>query len=89
MATPVVEPTATIRPREGASVGKTAVRLRGGPEDGREVTVSTDTSGKPIPRITLTARVRNTQALAPQLAYERRGCRPDGVWEFHYVGPET
>lgn len=65
------------------------VRLRGGPEDGHEVTVSADASGKPIPRITLPARARNAQAVPPLLIYERGARRPDGTWVFDYVGAET
>ncbi|GAA4833933.1 hypothetical protein GCM10025787_11970 [Saccharopolyspora rosea] len=65
------------------------VRLRGGPQDGHEVTVSADSSGKPIPRITIPARTRNSQAVPPLLAYERRGRLPDGAWEFRYVGTEA
>ncbi|MGP4017033.1 hypothetical protein [Saccharopolyspora sp. 5N708] len=65
------------------------VRLRGGPEDGHEVTVAADASGKPIPRITLPARTRNAQAVPPLLIYERGAKRSDGTWEFDYVGAET
>ncbi|MCI2418274.1 hypothetical protein MOQ72_12615 [Saccharopolyspora sp. K220] len=65
------------------------VRLRGGPEDGHEVTVSADASGKPIPRITLPARARNAQAVPPLLIYERGAKGSDGTWEFNFVGAET
>ncbi|MGW5643737.1 hypothetical protein ACWEV3_13560 [Saccharopolyspora sp. NPDC003752] len=65
------------------------VRLRGGPEDGHEVAVSADVSGKPVPRITFPARARNSQAVPPLLIYERGRRRPDGIWEFDYVGAET
>ena len=53
------------------------------------MTVSADPSGKPIPRITIPARTRNSQAVPPLLAYERRGRLPDGAWEFRYVGTEA
>ena len=65
------------------------VRLRGGPQDGNEVTVSADASGKPVPRISLPARVPNPEAVPPQLIYEREGRAGDGTWEFRYVGAET
>ncbi|MBB5157940.1 hypothetical protein [Saccharopolyspora phatthalungensis] len=65
------------------------VSLRGGPADGREVTVSADASGKPIPRITLPAHARNAQAVPPLLIYERGARRPDDSWEFDYAGVET
>lgn len=75
--------------REEPALDTTAVRLLGGPEDGREVTVAADSAGTPVPRITLPAPARDARAFAPQLAYERRTCRPDGTWQFHYVGTET
>ncbi|GAA2353619.1 hypothetical protein GCM10009854_34550 [Saccharopolyspora halophila] len=65
------------------------VRLRGGPQDGHEVTVSADSSGKPVPRISLTARVPNPEAVPPQLIYERASRNREGTWEFRYVGAET
>ncbi|MER7015482.1 hypothetical protein ABT324_28955 [Saccharopolyspora sp. NPDC000359] len=65
------------------------VVLRGGPQDGSEVDVPADGSGKPIPRITLPARARNAQAVPPLLIYERGRRTPDGTWQFHYVGAET
>ncbi|KEI43974.1 hypothetical protein [Saccharopolyspora rectivirgula] len=64
-------------------------RLCGGPADGKEITVAVNASGKPIPRITFPATVPNAQAVPPQLVYERRRQRGDGVWEFHYVGAEA
>ncbi|GAA0536162.1 hypothetical protein GCM10011581_24170 [Saccharopolyspora subtropica] len=64
------------------------VQLRGGPEDGHEVTVSADASGNPVPRITLPARVRNAQAVPPQLIYERSTRGADGTWVFDYVGAQ-
>ncbi|MEU6266095.1 hypothetical protein [Saccharopolyspora shandongensis] len=64
------------------------VRLRGGPEDGHEVAVSADVSGKPVPRITFPARTRNSQAVPPLLIYERARKR-HGTWEFDFVGAET
>lgn len=65
------------------------VRLRGGPQDGQELTVSADSSGKPIPRITLPARARNPEAVPPRLIYERARKNGDGTWEFRYTGAET
>lgn len=65
------------------------VRLRGGPQDGNEVSVPADGSGKPVPRLTLPARARNAQAVPPQLVYERGRRGPDGTWVFDYVGAET
>lgn len=65
------------------------VRLRGGPQDGHELSVAADASGKPVPRISLPARVPNPEAVPPQLIYERASLGGDGTWEFRYVGAET
>ncbi|GAA2794475.1 hypothetical protein [Saccharopolyspora taberi] len=75
-------------------MGDVRVRLRGGPEDGREINVAADTSGNPVPRVTLPARRpqgnRPTAGQnAPLLAYERARSGSDGVWEFRFVGAET
>jgi hypothetical protein len=71
-------------------VGNIRVSLRGGPEDGREIHVPADSSGVPVPRITLPARLpRNAQALPPLLIYERHDAPTSGQWEFRYVGAET
>ncbi len=70
------------------------VRLHGGPEDEHEISVASDPSGIPTPRVELAARPpagakpRSGQ-LAPLLIYERHGTRSDGTWEFRYVGVQT
>lgn len=51
--------------------------------------MSADSSGKPVPRISLTARVPNPEAVPPQLIYERASRNREGTWEFRYVGAET
>ncbi|QUH03032.1 hypothetical protein HUO13_21380 [Saccharopolyspora erythraea] len=75
-------------------MGDVRVRLRGGPEDGREISVAADASGMPVPRVTLPARRAHgspgaADQHAPLLAYERRRSASDGVWEFGFVGTET
>ncbi|WP_433868597.1 hypothetical protein [Saccharopolyspora sp. CA-218241] len=62
------------------------VRLCGGPEDGHEVSVSADPSGKPIPRITMPLKSPHVRAV---VVYERHRARRDGSWEFNYVGVEA
>ena len=74
-------------------MGDVRVRLRGGPEDGREISVAADASGMPVPRVALPARRSqgNRPAAgqnAPLLAYERTRSGSDGVWEFRFVGAD-
>ena len=67
-------------------------RLRGGPEDGREVSVPADPTGHPVPRITVPVRAPQRRcALTPPplLIYERSGAHSTGTWDFEYVGAES
>ncbi|MFR9732179.1 hypothetical protein ACL03H_23385 [Saccharopolyspora sp. MS10] len=66
-------------------------RLRGGPEDGREVSVPADPTGHPVPRITVPVRPpRERRATPPPLlVYERSGSHSTGTWDFEYVGAES
>lgn len=65
------------------------VLLRGGPKDGHEVDVGTDTGGRPVPRIELPMRTPGARARVPMLVYER-SCRGNqATWEFVYVGAQT
>lgn len=67
-------------------------RLRGGPEDGRELDVPADPSGHPVPRITVPVRTesgRRPVGPPPLLVYERSSSRHAGGWTFDYVGAET
>ncbi|GAB3291209.1 hypothetical protein [Parasphingorhabdus pacifica] len=75
-------------------MGDIRVHLSGGPEGGHEISIATDASGLPIPRIALPARrSASTRAPAeqepPLLIYERSRSRPDGSWEFRYVGAQA
>ena len=68
------------------------VRLRGGPEDGREITVPADTSGHPVPRITGPVRgpePPRAAAAPPLLIYERAEPGRADTWEFDYVGAQS
>ncbi len=69
------------------------VRLRGGPADGREITVPADQSGHPVPRITVPVhRPESPRAAAvppPLLIYERAEPGPSDTWEFEYVGAQS
>lgn len=68
-------------------------RLRGGPEDGREVSVPADPTGHPVPRITVPVRPQSPPRCAagppPLLIYERSGSRTTEAWDFDYVGAES
>ena len=67
-------------------------RLRGGPEDGREVSVPADPTGHPVPRITVPVRLpeqRRCSTPPPLLVYERSGSKHTGTWDFDYVGAES
>lgn len=68
------------------------VRLRGGPEDGRDVSIDADTSGRPVPRVSFPARCPHGAPAPPtpppMLVYERHSRRADGVWIFRYIGIE-
>lgn len=76
-------------------MGDVRAYLSGGPEEGREVSIATDHAGLPVPRVTLPARRAPGSRTAPSgqhsplLIYERHRSRPDGTWEFRYVGAEA
>lgn len=66
---------------------------RGGPEDGTELTVPTDSTGLPTARITLPARPTHGHQprpgqKPPLLIYERHRRHGDH-WHYTYVGAET
>nr|WP_228047445.1 hypothetical protein [Saccharopolyspora sp. HNM0983] len=63
--------------------------MRGGPKDGHEVDVATDTGGRPVPRIELPVATRDSRARAPVLVYERARRGGRAAWEFVYVGAQT
>lgn len=70
-------------------MGDALARLRGGPEDGREVRLETDTAGRPVPRVMLPFHRPANAPIAtelPGIIYERSGVLPDGAWLFRYVG---
>lgn len=72
-------------------MGEARARLRGGPEDGREVRLEADAAGRPVPRVTLPFRRAATAPATtehPMLIYERSGTLSDGAWLFRYVGVE-
>jgi hypothetical protein len=76
---------------EHVTVNEVKVHLYGGPEHGRQLTAPTDSPGLPIPRLTISARPAGAhQRLGrpPLLIYERDRQRPDGSWEYRYVGSE-
>lgn len=67
------------------------IHLYGGPEHGRDLTAPTDSAGLPIPRLTFSARTAGPNQRVgrpPLLIYERECQRPDGSWEYRYVGSE-
>ncbi len=75
-------------------MGTVRVLLRGGPEDGHEVSVPTNAAGAPVPRFTVPARRPDngplrTGQVPPQLVYERDDKAADGTWRFRYVGVES
>lgn len=75
-------------------MGDVRAHLSGGPEGGREISIATDRAGLPIPRLTLPARHSPGSRApsgqhSPLLVYERHRSRPDGTWEFRYVGAEA
>jgi hypothetical protein len=73
------------------TVSEVKVHLYGGPEHGKELTAPTDSAGLPIPRLSFAARPPSPHARVgrpPLLIYERDGQRPDGSWEYRYIGSE-
>jgi hypothetical protein len=69
------------------------IHLQGGPEQGRELSAPADPAGLPIPRLTVgasvTASPHSQAGQPPLLVYERDHERPDGSWEYRYVGSEN